>query len=109
MSNKTNLPPNPTRDFVQFEEYVEQRSQFFPRPTSASYFMRWQRRILLETGALISTPAGDWVLADVLDDYILCLSRAGTSFQSDALQEVLRAAIESKKDLCIDSTQEMQL
>ena len=103
------LPPNPADGFVPFKDYVKDRPQFFPCPSSANYFMRWQRDILLETGVLLSTTAGDWVLADVIDTYILWLSRAGKCFKSDALHDELREERAVLKNLDLLSQSEVSL
>jgi len=96
MSNSNSIPPNSVDAYVSFERYVRLRPQFFPSNSSPDYFLRWQRPILLEAGVLISTPKGDFVKADLVDDYILTISRVGKTFRSQDLRKQLYKLIERK-------------
>lgn len=109
MSPEASLPPNPAEVFVPFDDYVIRRPQFFPSPSSPSYFLRWQRRILLETGVLLSTTQGDLARADLLDIYILALSKAGKNFQADELHSDLRKFVDprSTERTILDSFREI--
>jgi hypothetical protein len=52
MKDLSGLPPNPTDVLVAFDDYVRARPQFFPKPATPKYFLRFHRAVLLSMGGL---------------------------------------------------------
>jgi hypothetical protein len=82
MKDLSGLPPNPTDVLVAFDDYVRARPQFFPKPATPKYFLRFHRAVLLSMGGLVKTASGDLVCPVALDNYILALGRSGLSYRN---------------------------